>query len=309
MRSSNERFHGISFEIDLIAQGDGRSDPSYTFAIAANSNPASWPLMGAASDPCGVAGPWSAVFLRTFIVSRMFDASMSENGRISLLKCCRVLPHRQVHRVVLLGSWLVILGACVRSLPSFEAGPNARPGSEVPAEILSELIRMGRLDQEVRQGLTPASMQDSTWVQAMARTDSVHTERLKEIVESYGWPDANRVGDDAARSAFLILQHGPDYEFKRAMLPVLEQAGVRGELPLQDVALLTDRILMHDGLPQRYGSQLSVEDGRLVVHPIEDERQVNARRFAMGLPTLDEYLDRMEEVYGMPVLHRPRSPQ
>jgi hypothetical protein len=70
------------------------------------------------------------------------------------------------------------------------------------------------------------------------------------------------------------------------MLPRLELPSAAGEISRADVALLTDRVLVHGGRPQRYGSSLSAVNGRLVADAIEDEIDVDSRRAAVGLPTM-----------------------
>jgi hypothetical protein len=67
------------------------------------------------------------------------------------------------------------------------------------------------------------------------------------------------------------------------------------------VALLVDRVLLHEGLPQRYGTQFTLVDGRLVLHPVEEEAGLDDRRRSMDLPTMEGYMRVVEEVYGAPV--------
>ncbi len=109
------------------------------------------------------------------------------------------------------------------------------------------------------------------------------------------------MGEDGAGAAFLILQHSPSHEFQKQMLPLLREAARRGEAAPQDMALLTDRILIHEGKPQRYGSQFFIMNGKLVLEPIEDDANVDRRRAEMGLPPLGEYLKMAEEMYQLSV--------
>lgn len=60
-------------------------------------------------------------------------------------------------------------------------------------------------------------------------------------------------------------------------------------------------MLLHEGLPQRYGTQFTLEDGRLVLHPVEEEAGLDDRRRSMDLPTMEGYMRVVEEVYGAPV--------
>lgn len=95
----------------------------------------------------------------------------------------------------------------------------------VPAPVRAALIEMGDEDQAVREGLSPETMQDIPFLQAMLRGDSARSNRLRAIVATYGWPTPTTAGPEAANAAFLILQHSPDHEFQSSLLPELEAAG------------------------------------------------------------------------------------
>jgi hypothetical protein len=177
--------------------------------------------------------------------------------------------------------------------------------SAIPEAVRRELVQLGMDDQELRQGLTPERIQDTVLAGNILRGDSARTVRLQAIVEEYGWPDTVRAGPEAAKAAFLILQHSPLHEFQEAMLPVLEDLVKQGAVPSDDAAMLIDRVLMHQGLPQRYGTQFNMEDGRLVLHPVEDESGLEERRKAVGLPGMEEYMRMLEEFTKTPVVRRP----
>lgn len=165
-----------------------------------------------------------------------------------------------------------------------------------------QLVLLGTDDQEIRQDLSPERMQDTVFLKAMLRGDSVRTVRLRAIIEEYGWPDSARVGKEAAGAAFLILQHSPVDEFQEQMFPVLEELAARGEVPSSDAAMLVDRVLMRQDLPQRYGTQFKMIEGRMVLHPVEDEDQLEERRREMGLPSMEEYMALLEEHLNTPVV-------
>ena len=60
------------------------------------------------------------------------------------------------------------------------------------------------------------------------------------------------------------------------------------------MAYLTDRVLVAEGKPQRYGSQFFTVDGELKPRPIEDEANVDARRKEVGLGTMAQYTKLMK---------------
>lgn len=135
--------------------------------------------------------------------------------------------------------------------------------------------------------------------------DSARTQRLREIVRAHGWPGRSLVGKDGAQAAWLILQHTAATDFQQALLPTLWAAADQGEVAKSDVALLTDRVLVHTGHPQLYASQFSSRDGHLVPDSIEDLPGLEGRRAAVGLPTMSEYVRMLGELYGLPVAWPP----
>lgn len=68
-----------------------------------------------------------------------------------------------------------------------------------------------------------------------------------------------------------------------------------GEVDSEHVAYLTDRVLVGEGKPQRYGTQLENKDGNLTPYPLEDPETVDERRRAVGMSPLAEYLKFAEE--------------
>jgi hypothetical protein len=91
-----------------------------------------------------------------------------------------------------------------------------------------------------------------------------------------------------------------DIPFQKEYLAFVQEEFQKGQAPGDAVALLTDVTRVAEGQRQLYGTQINIEDGRLVVQPIEDEARVDERRAALGLGTLAEYVARVKQVYGIP---------
>lgn len=186
-------------------------------------------------------------------------------------------------------------------------GPRRPDGAAgaLPDSVVQELIAMGVRDQEVRQGLRPESFDDTLFLKRMLAGDSARSRRLRGIVDRYGWPDRSRAGEAAASSAFLVLQHSPFVAFQERMAPRIEDLARSGSVDRQAAALLTDRVLMHRGEPQRYGTQFYRDGARFVLYRVEDPEGLDERRAAMGLPSLAEYMATLEELYGAPAAREP----
>jgi len=152
-------------------------------------------------------------------------------------------------------------------------------------ELRDELLAMLAADQEER------APQEDPDAELPPSGDAGRTARLKEIIAEYGWPTWELVGVDGATAAWAIAQHSDqDVEFQREALALLEVAAAEGNGSLGEVAYLTDRVALNSDELQVYGTQLGgCVDGKLSAAPMIDEENVDARRAAMGLGTLEEY--------------------
>ena len=174
-------------------------------------------------------------------------------------------------------------------------------------KLRKELLQMEKKDQDIRNKEIAKKYQDIKLARKENEIDLKNTKRLKEIIAKYGFPYSELVGKDGTGAAFIIIQHSADHAFQEEMLPYIEKAAKRGDIPPDNYALLVDRTRTHKGLLQLYGTQASFKDGKLIVDPIEDEEKVDERRKALGLPPLEEYLKMLSELYKMPVERKPKQ--
>lgn len=155
-------------------------------------------------------------------------------------------------------------------------------------DLRDELLAMRRVDQAARgvgtDGPDPAEM--------MA-VDSLHTARMKAIVDEHGWPTRDLVGEDGARAAWLLVQHADRHpEFQRRCLELMK-ASAPGQVGPLDVAYLTDRVLVNEGKLQVYATQFWTVDGALVPRPIQEPAKVESLRAAVGMTSMQDYHQRM----------------
>ncbi len=167
-------------------------------------------------------------------------------------------------------------------------------------ELRMELLAMSDKDQQLRMGRRSGGGAPSK--EAMAQivdVDAQNTARMHEIIDEYGWPTLSMVGDDGASAAWLLVQHADrDNEFQRRCLELMKPLVDGGEVSAVDVAYLTDRMRMHEGKPQVYGTQFHRSNGLWEPYPIEDPDRVDERRAALGLPTLAEYKKQLMRFEG-----------
>ena len=163
----------------------------------------------------------------------------------------------------------------VLALGSQAATANAQPeGIQCGSDrVRTQLEEMQRTDISFRDG-TGADL------------DSLNLTNLVKIVEACGWPLISSYGKEAALGAFLVLQHAPlDAQLK--YVDLLREANTKNELRKGSLPLLEDRILVRQGKPQIYGSQMMAGG---VPYPIFDEANLDRRRKEVGLGPYSEYL-------------------
>jgi hypothetical protein len=156
---------------------------------------------------------------------------------------------------------------------------------------------MRRTDQGIRLKLDSVEKKSgmdaamaSPLVAEMRAVDNRNLARLVAIINQYGWPGRSLVGKAGATTAFLVIQHS-DSEVQQKYLPLVQKAAAQGELEKSAAALLQDRVLMGQGKPQIYGSQLTAnkDTKKYEFYTIADEAHVDERRASVGLGPLAEY--------------------
>ncbi|HLK52154.1 MAG TPA: DUF6624 domain-containing protein, partial [Candidatus Angelobacter sp.] len=162
-------------------------------------------------------------------------------------------------------------------------------GEGTDEALKTELLKMRDEDQEVRQRwiAAPADKQAGIGTE-MEQLDKRFTTRLEEIVAAKGWPTIHLVGLKASGAAGLILIHSLDHEFQRKMLPQLQKLVDDDQIVGSDVALVTDKLLVAEGKPQRFGTQFGERNGKMVMGPVEDPEHLDRRREKYLLPPMAE---------------------
>jgi hypothetical protein len=109
------------------------------------------------------------------------------------------------------------------------------------------------------------------------------TKRLQEMIREPGLAAC----EDILEVAQLVLRSS-DLNFQKEALDII--------LKLEDeswkkwIPLLTDRILLRQNLPQRYGTHLHLNDGSCLPYPVENEDRVDFLRKEFGELPLQRYI-------------------
>jgi len=168
--------------------------------------------------------------------------------------------------------------------------------------LRDELLRREAEDQRLQQAAINAGGSAEAWQQTEPVADN-NTAWLKQVLAEKGWPTISTVGRDGAAAAWLIVQHSDrDPAFQSDALALMAVAVENNEAEPGKFALLTDRVRVAQGKPQRYGTQFTQNAaGTFVMRPVEDLQGLDARRRKMGLPTLAQYKQQLAEAYAKPV--------
>lgn len=129
------------------------------------------------------------------------------------------------------------------------------------------------------------------------KADQSNLQKMKQVVRKFGWPTISLVGKRASQMAWLIVQHADtDLVFQKKCLRLMIKAAKTGEVTLQDVAYLADRVLINQGKPQVYGTQFYKDrDGQWVPRPIKNTDKLEERRKRVGLESFKIYRQKMSK--------------
>ncbi|MER5496517.1 MULTISPECIES: DUF6624 domain-containing protein [unclassified Streptomyces] len=157
------------------------------------------------------------------------------------------------------------------------------------AALAVELTDMAAADQRTSiRAHSDDFAEQLEWRRLTAR----HGDRLGEIMDEYGWPTAETVGEEAASAAWLIAQHADrQLDIQRRALHLMQQAVSAGAAGPRELAFLRDRTLVNEGRKQIFGTQIAgVRDGAPVPWPCEEPERMDELRAEVGIEPFDEYV-------------------
>jgi hypothetical protein len=196
----------------------------------------------------------------------------------------------------------LVAANCLLLLTSGMQARQATTPSITKPKLGQELLKRVAEDQGIRNELIKSGIDhpDEALLKRMKKIDAVNTSRAKTIIRRYGWPGPELVGQDGTDAFFLLVQHA-DHAFQKEVLPLVQKAYRTGILTGQSYALFTDRVLIGDGKPQRYGTAAKPFDQWNGTEPVfesmEDEANVDKRRAEVGLMPLSEYREFLKQMY------------
>lgn len=130
---------------------------------------------------------------------------------------------------------------------------------------------------------------DKNW----ATADSLNKAEAKRIIAQHGYPGYSLVGESGSSKFWAIVQHcDDDVAFQQKVLLLMKKEVDRKNASGENYAYLTDRVLTNLNQKQLYGTQ-GINDPKTkkwAPLPIKDAAHVEARRKAMGMMPLKQYI-------------------
>ncbi|WDS35135.1 DUF6624 domain-containing protein [Pseudoxanthomonas sp.] len=173
--------------------------------------------------------------------------------------------------------------------------------------LAKELAERTTRDQAIREQVM-VRPRDVKLNQQALEIDRDNTGWLKSVVDRQGWPLVRQVGSEGANQAWLLAQHADaDPAFQERVLGLMQSAVAQGEASGSDLAYMTDRVRRAQGKRQVYGTQFQQVDGMLQIQPVEDLDGLDARRAAIGLESMADYVAQGERQMHRKIQWPPAS--
>lgn len=174
--------------------------------------------------------------------------------------------------------------------------------AQIDQNSQQQLVKMAEQVQEIRESLKKYNQENIPLAlqELVLEIDNIHIQTLQNIIDLYGWPTKDKVGEKGVQAAFLLVKHSENLVFQQDMLPLiiqsfLDKEGIAGK----DVAQFTDNVSIRLGKKQVFGTQSKLINGKIIFAPIENEDSVDSLRAQMGMSTLAEYKETLKTLYDL----------
>jgi hypothetical protein len=165
---------------------------------------------------------------------------------------------------------------------------SAAQAHEFPIE---EIEQMGEQDNAARERWIEArGTESAAEIAKEIRSQEVaNSARIKEILIQYG----RGIDDESLESLYRLVLHSSDIGLQKQYLEMLALS----DTLLTDVGdLITDRILLREGKPQRYGSHFHHQGDAFIPYEIENLEILDDLRAKFEEPPMEEYSDFMRTI-------------
>lgn len=129
-------------------------------------------------------------------------------------------------------------------------------------------------------------------------TATKRAETICQILNSSPWPGKSLVGDEAASAWISLVKTYLSVPQQLDLMPIIAAGLNNGEIAKDnDLAAFVDRLRIRVGQPQLFGTQLTEQNGFIVLFPLQSEERVDAFRREYGMDPLKDHLRAIQNVY------------
>jgi len=196
-------------------------------------------------------------------------------------------------KYILMIGLLLVMG-CTNASKSKEASAN----KETPENLIAVMDTIWKTEQgpiRLRDSLIDLYGVDSKQVKEQQiiidKNHRVNESKVKNILEKYGWPTEEMIGERGNWTICNVIQHS-DNRVRIQYLPMMRQAVKDKKLEPRFLVRAEDRIATERGDLQIYGGQMKYypETKSFNVWPIYDPVNIDKRRTEIGLDSIAVFL-------------------
>jgi VWFA-related protein len=185
---------------------------------------------------------------------------------------------------------------------------DSSPVPKLDKKLKDELLKMANKQRELLLHVVEKDQAKQKDQDKLHKTYDDHIARLCQIIKTSGWPTTALVERDGVAAAYHILKNAGTIDLQRDLLPVIVAAIKMDPDQNREFAGLFDRLRVSAGMKQLFGTQAVSMGGFLVLFPVEDEANLDARRAEYGLAPMDQYTNALEGTYRKPLIKSRQPP-
>jgi hypothetical protein len=163
------------------------------------------------------------------------------------------------------------------------------------ADLRGQLQERVEADQRARKAFL-AAPNNQFLVRNIVEVDAANLVWMRRLTRGDRLPSTAQVGETGVYWMWLLVLHaGLSPEFQLRTLRLFAKSYASGELPAENLAMLTDWTLLANDKPQQYGTKFEWQSGEYKLKNPGDPAQMGAQRAALGLMPLADYTCFMQE--------------
>lgn len=200
---------------------------------------------------------------------------------------------------------LILLAFNVISLNAQDIDSLLQKAYEREQKVRTEsMTLMNKLNKAGSDGISATIIDSLIILQEQTQIIDKENQILVASILKNGLPE--ELSSQSYKAIWLIIDHS-DLKIQKKYLPIMEEMAHRNLISANDFAVLTDRIKMREGKPQKYGTQSYTVtlDGKQLIYiwPVEDSRKLNELRNEIGAESIEAYIQLLETTAGCKVVY------